>query len=129
MNALHQALENGAELYYKPKRIALVYLRYKIALDITLTLLAVGVFMLILITWIAWGFDVARWVVFGLFVPLYVVMAILATAANQERRMLEKVIAMATAETGIELTPLVARPMVHQIIGYLFAQKVVEENK
>lgn len=129
MNALHQALENGADLYYKPKRVALVYLQYKKAVDVMFASIVFLLLFLFLVLRISFGLDVARWVFFIPFPIVYLVMAIIGKAVQQEGRMLQKVIDMAENETGTRLTPEMARPLVHQIIGYLFAQKVAEENK
>lgn len=129
MNALHQALENGADLYYKPKRVALVYLQYKKAVDVMFASIVFLLLFLFAVLWIFFGFEVAQWVIYIPFAFTYVVMTIIGMAAQQESRMLQKVIDMAENETGTRLTPEMARPLVHQIIGYLFAQKVVEENK
>jgi hypothetical protein len=48
---------------------------------------------------------------------------------GRELKMMNKVIEAVRLETGNKLSVLEARPMVHMIMGYLFAEQVIQENQ
>ncbi len=126
MSKLHLALESATAVYYKPSRTSLLMLAHSgaffmIALTFLLLSVFAGVTLSIVFT--------SLWPLLYCVMPLLIGFLFLSYHAGKELKMMKQVLRSVEVETGIKMNIHEARPMVHQIMGYLFAQRVIQEHE
>lgn len=125
MNALHQALEAATAVYYKPRRIALLWLAHATSfVYILATTLITFTLMAVVLCIMFQSF----WPLVYCMLPILIAFIYVSYEIGKELKMIRKVVELVKIETGTQLSIEEARPMVHMIKGYLFAEHVIQEN-